>query len=285
VKNHPLYPEVLVETSAVEHLIRQTGVKIVEADLDPTAFDIGHIETAILWDWEGQLRDPVTYEILTRTQMEALLGESGISNTDTILLYGDHNNWFACWAFWLLKLYGHENVYLIDGGAKKWFAEERPVTTGSGEIRSAQYTASNADLTNKAAVEDIFITFFEPGKHTLVDVRSSYEYEGKSLGPAGVEARCAVAGHIPTAINIPWNLNCNEDGTFKEVEELIDLYSSFGVTRDTSVITYCAIGERASLSWFVLKYLLKHPRVMNYDRSMAEWSRMQNAPLVTGSAA
>lgn len=284
MNRHPTYPDVLVETSQVGELIGQPGIRLIEVDLDTMAYDEGHIESTLLWSWNDQLRVPATHQIPSKDQVQDLLRASGISNEDTIILYGDNRNWFACWGFWLLKLYGHERVLLIDGGARKWFAEGRQVTTAIPEVTPSNYIAKEPDLSNKASIEDVFRSFFDPTIQVL-DVRSPPEYDGRSLGPAGVKANSVVPGHIPAAINVPWQLNCNPDGTFRSPEELAALYEERGITPSHRVITYCAIGERASLSWFVLKHLLKHNDVMNYDRSMAEWSRMPNAPIVTGEAA
>ncbi len=282
---HPIYPEVLVTTDQVADIIGNPSYKIIEVDMDPEAYTQGHIPGAIGWDWEKQLRDQETQEILTPEQFSQLLGESGVSENDNVVVYGDNNNWFACWAYWLLYMAGHQSVWVMDGGARKWFAEGRLVSQAQPPIQPSNYAVPQFDLSDKASTESVFESFFSPATHRLVDVRSSSEYSGHDLGPAGVEARCAIGGHIPTAINIPWNLNCNPDGTFKSPEELRELYASFDVNANNTVITYCAIGERASLSWFVLKRLLGHSMVMNYDRSMSQWSRIANAPIVGDRAA
>lgn len=282
---HPHYPHALVECSSANSLLAE-GWQPVQVDLDPEAYGQGHLPGAISWKWEAQLRNAETQEILNREEFEELMSSSGISSETPILLYGDNNNWFACWAFWLLNLYGHENVRLIDGGIRVWMQSGLPLSTDAPSPRKVPYSAKAPDLRDKAETEDIFKAFFSPTTHCLVDVRSSAEYEGKIMSPGvGTEAKCEVAGHIPTAINVPWNLNCNPNGTFKAPDELHALYASFGVHPQMSVITYCAIGERASLSWFVLKHLLAYKVVMNYDRSMAQWSRMTNAPIETGEAA
>ncbi|HEY3783186.1 MAG TPA: sulfurtransferase [Fimbriimonadaceae bacterium] len=282
---HPYYPNVLIQPSKVQKAVSE-GAQLVEVDLDPSAFDHGHIPGAIGWQWENQLRSPVTQEILNQVEFEQLMGQSGITPETPVLLYGDNNNWFACWAFWLMRLYGHENVRLIDGGARKWLSEKRPLTFERVNIAPVTYRASGFHAESRASIENIFQSFFDPNNVRLVDVRSGGEFAGrmKSAGEGATET-CALAGHIPTAVNIPWNLNCHADGTFKSPDELQSLYESFGVRRDMTVITYCAIGERASLSWFVLKHLLGYEVVMNYDKSMAQWSRLANAPLETGEAA
>ncbi len=284
-KPHPVYPKNLMTTEAVASILGDPTYRIIEVDMDPEAYAEGHLEGAILWDWENQLRDTETHEILSPVQFGALLGASGITPLHRIVIYGDNNNWFACWAYWLLNMIGHKNVWLMDGGSRKWFSEGRAVTTEVLPSQPTTYPLKPYDLTEKATTDHIFEAFFSPKSHRLIDVRSSAEFEGKLRGPAGLEARCATAGRIPTSINIPWNLNCNSDGTFKTSADLRSLYESFDVLPGNSVITYCAIGERASLSWFVLRMLLGYEVVMNYDRSMAEWSRLANAPMITAEAA
>lgn len=283
--NHPTYPNVLVTTDVCHEHLNDPDFRFVEVDIDPEAYAQGHLPGAIEWNWETQLRDAETHEILTPWKFTDLLGKSGIAPEHNVVLYGDNNNWFACWAYWLMHMIGHRNVWLMDGGARKWFAEGREVSLDDSSRLKTSYPPAHYDLQDRATTENIFEAFFSPDRHRLIDVRSSAEFEGKLLGPAGLEARCAVGGHIPTAINIPWNLNCHHDGTFKEPQELRDLYESFDITPEDAVITYCAIGERASLSWFVLKMLLGYPIVMNYDRSMAQWSRLANAPLINDYAA
>jgi thiosulfate/3-mercaptopyruvate sulfurtransferase len=283
--NHPFYSNSLVECTEVEELLN-AGARPVQIDIDPEAYDQGHLPGAIPWHWETQLRNPETQQILTKVQFEELMAASGIEPDTKVLLYGDNNNWFACWGFWLMKLYGHENVWLLDGGLRKWLSSGCPVTDEKPVYQQTSYTAKECDLSNKATTENIFGAFFDPAGQALIDVRSSAEFEGRLRSPgAGMEAKCSIAGHIPNAINIPWNLNCKADGTFKDPDELSPLYESFGVTRDKSVITYCAIGERSSLGWFVLKYLLDYKVVMNYDQSMAQWCRLPNAPIEVGAAA
>lgn len=283
--SHPYYPSVLVQCADYEELVAE-GYQFIQVDMDPEAYDQGHVPSAIQWSWAEQLRNPSTGEILNKEEFEQLMGDSGLKPKTPIIVYGDNNNWFACWAFWLMTLYGHENVRVLDGGLRKWLSSGSPVSTEAPKVTPTTYSARDLDTTDRATTEDIFSTFFSPESSCLIDVRSSAEYEGRLSGPGhGKESTCAVAGHIPTAINVPWNLNCNVDGTFKCPEELRALYNSFHVYPEMQVITYCAIGERASLAWFVLKELLGYKVVMNYDRSMAHWSRIANAPLETGEAA
>jgi thiosulfate/3-mercaptopyruvate sulfurtransferase len=277
---HPIYPHALMTTEAVAEAMHDSTYRLIEVDMDPGAYYEAHIPGAIGWDWEQQLRDRITHELLTPEEFTQLLCLSGISRETKVVLYGDNHNWFACWAYWMFYMIGHKHVWLMDGGTDKWFAEGRPVNQILPDIEPAAYGDIEFDFSNKAATEQVFEAFFSPKTHRLVDVRSQAEYQGIRRGPLGVEPRCAVAGHIPTAINIPWNVNCNADGTFKKAEDLRELYEGYDITAKNIVITYCAIGERASLSWFVLKQLLGFGIVMNYDRSMAQWSRLENAPLV-----
>jgi len=282
---HPIYPEVLMTTEAVSLILDDPSYKVFEVDLDPASYAEGHLRNAIPLDWEQQLRNTETYDILTPAELSKLLGDCGVERHHKIVIYGDNNNWFGCWAFWLLYMAGHENIWIMDGGRKKWFAEGREITTAVPAIEQTVYEIEEFDTDTKASTEQIFESFFQPDTHRLIDVRSAAEYEGRQIGPAGAPYRCAVGGHIPNAINIPWNLNCNTDGTFKAPDELAEIYRSFDILEDSVVITYCAIGERASLSWFVIKHLLKRSTVMNYDRSMAQWSRLANAPLIDRGAA
>ncbi len=284
---HPHYPNALVTGADLDMNLGDPGLKVIEVDFDESAYAQGHLPNAFRWLWSSQLRNSATEEILTREEFEALMSASGIRADDTVVVYGDENNWFACWAYWLCKLYGHDRVFVLDGGTRKWLTDGRRMELGAEPFPTpSDYRADEANPAYKASVENIFEAFFNPATHRLLDVRSSSEFEGRLLGPGvGKEATCALGGHIPTAINVPWNLNCDEDGCFKEPGELRDLYRSFNVIPENHVITYCAIGERASLSWFVLHELLGYPMVMNYDRSMAQWSRMANAPIVQGEAA
>ncbi|MES1147146.1 MAG: sulfurtransferase [bacterium] len=282
---HPFYPHVLVECNQVMEWV-ESGAKVVQVDIDPLAYHHGHVPTAIPWHWETQLRNADTGEILNQSEFEALMSQSGLSSDDKIIVYGDNNNWFACWAFWLLKLFGHKEVYVLDGGLRKWMESGCTIALDEPYLSPTNYHAKEPDNSNKASTEDIFTSFFSPQTHRLVDVRSAAEFKGTINSPGiGTESKCAVGGHIPTAVNIPWNLNCNPDGTFKTKDDLLAMYQSFDILPENTVITYCAIGERASLSWFVLKHLLGYDVVMNFDRSMAFWSRLANAPIEVGDAA
>ena len=282
---HAHYPDVLVAGENVMNLI-SAGARPIQVDLDPEAYCQGHIPGATSWDWEKKLRNQSSLEILSKREFEVLMEESGITPSTLVILYGDNNNWFACWAFWMMHLYGHTNVRLIDGGMRKWINSGHPLDAEEPTFPKTEYQAADAALESKASIENIFESFFNPDTHRLLDVRSAAEFQGKLMSPGvGTQAKCEIAGHIPTAINVPWNLNCNVDGTFKTPEELRALYACFDILPEMNVITYCAIGERASLSWFVLKHLIGYNVVMNYDRSMAQWSRIANAPISTGEAA
>jgi thiosulfate/3-mercaptopyruvate sulfurtransferase len=275
------YPETLVETAWLAEHLGAPGLQVVEVDVDTRAFDEGHIPAAVGWNWQTQLCDPQVRDIVQPQALEALLGASGIANDTVVVLYGDNNNWFACWAFWQLKIYGHRDVRLLDGGRKKWIAEGRPLTTEATVVAPARYRAGEPDLSLRAYLPDV------RERHTmsrwaLVDVRSADEYSGKLLSPPGLPETCQRGGHIPQARNIPWGKNCREDGTFASAEELRRLYEGHGVTPDKGVIAYCRIGERSSLSWFVLKYLLGYPHVINYDGSWTEWGNLVSAPVARG---
>lgn len=281
---HLQFPKVLVTTAELEPLLGGDTV-IVEVDVDPTAYDFGHIPGARNWDWSHDLRNFETQEVISETEFQALMRRSGITNETPVVLYGDNNGWFACWAYWTMKMYGHDNVRMLDGGANKWFIEGRPLSEEAPIFAHSNYEVKSVDRSTQATSSDILKAVFDPVSNRIVDVRSRPEYQGILLGPGvGMPETCAVGGHIPTALNIPWDANCRADGTFKSYEELKEMYEAVGVTSEHSVITYCAIGERASLSWFVLHELLGY-EVRNFDRSMAYWTRLPNAPVVQGDAA
>jgi thiosulfate/3-mercaptopyruvate sulfurtransferase len=273
------HPEVLVSTDWVAKNLNTHGIRLVEVDVDTTSYDKGHIPGAIGWNWQTQLQDGVRRDLIEREELENLLGESGISNDTAILLYGDNNNWFAAYAFWQLKYYGHENVRLVDGGRKKWLAENRELTTEPTQVSKANYHAKYPDESIRARKEDV-LTLVQKNSHgQLVDVRSVDEFTGKILAPPGLAETALRAGHIPGAENVPWGQAANEDGTFKAYEELEKLYGSNGVTGHDPVVAYCRIGERSSHTWFVLKYLLGFKDVRNYDGSWTEWGNLVGAPI------
>jgi thiosulfate/3-mercaptopyruvate sulfurtransferase len=279
------HPEVLVSTDWVAQNLNAPGHRLVEVDVDTTAYDKGHIPGAVAWNWQTQLQDPVRRDLIEKSELERLLGESGITKDTVILLYGDNNNWFAAYAFWQLKYYGHKDVRLINGGRKKWIAEGLLLTTEPTKVEPATYRALYPDETIRARKEDVLEIQSKRRRGDLVDVRSVDEFTGKILAPPGLAETALRAGHIPGAINVPWAQAANEDGTFKSYEELKTLYESKGVTGADEAIAYCRIGERSSHTWFVLKYLLGYSRVRNYDGSWTEWGNLVGAPIVNLNAA
>ena len=272
------HPEVLVSTEwAAEHPNDLT-IRLVEVDVDTTAYDQGHIPGAVGWNWQTQLQDNIRRDLIQKSSLEELLGKSGIVNETSILLYGDNNNWFAAYAFWQLKYYGHKDVRLIDGGRKKWIAEQRPITTDVPQITRASYHASEPDESIRAYKEQVFAVVDKSGAQ-LVDVRSVNEFTGKVIAPPGMSETAQRGGHIPGAANIPWSQAANEDGTFKSADALRKLYEGNGVDGRGEVISYCRIGERSAHSWFALKYLLGYKDVKNYDGSWTEWGNLVGAPI------
>ena len=278
------HPEVLVSTQwAAEHL-NDPKVRLVEVDVDTSAYDQGHIPGAVGWNWQSQLQDSIRRDLIDKPTLEALLGQSGISNDTTVLLYGDNNNWFAAYALWQLKYYGHKDVRLINGGRKKWVEEKRTLTTEAPRITPTNYRATGPDESIRARKEQVFAAI-EKNAAQLVDVRSVDEFTGKIIAPPGMTETAQRAGHIPTAANVPWSQAANEDGTFKSADALKQLYEGKGVTGSGEVIAYCRIGERSSHTWFVLKYLLGYDNVKNYDGSWTEWGNLVGAPIEKGVAA
>jgi len=271
-----IVPEVLVSTDWVAQHARDTGVRVVEVDVDTAAYDQGHVPGAVGWNWTTDLCDTVVRDIVPAAKLEDLLGRSGIDNQTTIVLYGDNNNWFAAWAFWQLKIYGHQDVRIMDGGRKKWLAEGRPLSTDKPDVPRKTYKAGAPDLSLRAFLPEVQKAV-DTKSAVLVDVRSPQEFTGEILAPPGLPETCQRGGHIPGAKNIPWGKNCNDDGTFKSPDELRALYAAQGVTPDRPVIAYCRIGERSSLTWFVLKYLLGFQNVRNYDGSWTEWGNLVGA--------
>ena len=273
------HPEVLVTTQwAADHL-NDPKVRLVEVDVDTTAYDQGHIPGAVGWNWQSQLQDNIRRDLIDKSALEKLLGTSGISNDTTILLYGDNNNWFAAYAFWQVKYYGHKDVRLINGGRKKWVEEKRPLTTDAPKISAATYHATGPDESIRARKEDVYAFLDRKKAAQLVDVRSVDEFTGKILAPPGLSETAQRAGHIPGAANIPWAQAANEDGTFKSADALRELYGKKGIHGAEEVIAYCRIGERSSHTWFVLKYLLGFGNVKNYDGSWTEWGNLVGAPI------
>ncbi len=276
------YPDSVVSTDWVEKQKGDRSVVVVEVDVDTKAYDEGHIPGAVGWNWKTQLCDTVRRDIIPKTELEKLLSESGISPDTTIVLYGDNNNWFAAWAFWQLKMYGHQDVRLMDGGRKKWLAEGRELSKESPKVEAAPYDTNGVDESDRIKLPELQ-SIYQADSTVLVDVRSPDEFSGKILSPPGLPETCQRGGHIPGAKNIGWGTACNEDGTFKPADELRQLYADKGVTPEKNVVTYCRIGERSSLSWFVLKYLLGYPNVRNYDGSWTEWGNLVAADIERGA--
>jgi len=267
---------VLVTTDWVAQHSADLGVRLVEVDVDTTAYDQGHVPGAAGWNWSTELCDTVVRDIVPVDKLEVLLGKTGIDNQTTIVLYGDNNNWFAAWAFWQLKIYGHEDVRIMDGGRKKWLAEGRDLSTEKPSFPAKVYKAKAADISLRAFLPEVQKAVL--GKTaSLVDVRSPQEFTGEILAPLGLPETCQRGGHIPGAKSIPWAKACNDDGTFKSYDDLLALYGAQGITEDKPVIAYCRIGERSSHTWFVLKYLLGFNNVKNYDGSWTEWGNLVGA--------
>jgi thiosulfate/3-mercaptopyruvate sulfurtransferase len=270
--------DVLVTTDWVAQHRTDPGVRVVEVDVDTAAYDQGHVPGALGWNWTTELCDTVVRDIVPKAKLEKLLGDSGITPDTTIVLYGDNNNWFAAWAFWQLKVYGHKDVRIMDGGRKKWLAENRELETKKPAVQATTYKAKDPDLSIRAFLAEVQQALSKPNV-ALVDVRSPQEFTGEILAPPGLPETCQRGGHIPGAKSIPWGKACNEDGTFKSHQELVALYGGQGVTPDKQVIAYCRIGERSSHTWFVLKYLLGYQNVKNYDGSWTEWGNLVGAPV------
>jgi thiosulfate/3-mercaptopyruvate sulfurtransferase len=273
------HPEVLVSTQWVAQASNDPKVRLVEVDVDTSAYDQGHIAGAVGWNWQTQLQDNIRRDLIEKGALEQLLGRSGISNDTTIVLYGDNNNWFAAYAFWQLKYYGHNDVRLMNGGRKKWLEEKRPLTTDPAKVTQATYRATLPDESLRARKEEVAAIVDKKAKGHLVDVRSVDEFTGKIIAPPGMSETAQRGGHIPGAANVPWAQAANEDGTFKSAEALKQLYQAKGITGGEEVIAYCRIGERSSHTWFVLKYLLGFDNVKNYDGSWTEWGNLVGAPI------
>ena len=274
------HQEVLVETSWVKEHLTDPKVRIAEVDYDPTAnYNLGHIPGAVLFDWKKDMNDPVTRDILSTGQLEALLSKVGFGLDSTLVLYGDFNNWFAAFAFWILKYYQISNVVLMNGGRKKWLAEDGQVTKDQPNYAKTTFKIKGTNE-NIRTYLDAMKKRLGQRNSVLVDVRSPAEFTGEITAPPEYPNEHAQrGGHIPGAVNIPWSQAVRDDGTFKTAQELQSLYEEKGVTPDKEVVTYCRIGERSSFSWFVLKYLLGYPNVKNYDGSWTEWGNMVKNPI------
>jgi thiosulfate/3-mercaptopyruvate sulfurtransferase len=270
----------LVTAEWAEKNLDTPGIVLVEVDEDTTAYDAGHIPGAVKLDWKTDLQDPVRRDFIDKAQFEALLSGKGISNDDIVVLYGGNNNWFAAYAYWYFKLYGHRDVKLLDGGRKKWELDDRTLVTEVPRRPATSYTAQSQDTSIRAFRDEVVAAI---GAKNLVDVRSPAEYTGQLLAPAHLpQEQAQRAGHIPTALNVPWSKAANEDGTFKSDEELRGLYAEAGLDGSKATIAYCRIGERSSHTWFALHELLGHADVKNYDGSWTEYGSLVGVPVVVG---
>jgi thiosulfate/3-mercaptopyruvate sulfurtransferase len=269
--------DVLVSADWAEQNLTTPGVVFVEVDEDTSAYDGGHIAGAVKLDWKSDLQDQVRRDFISKEQFEKLLGERGIGNDDTVVLYGGNNNWFAAYAYWYFKLYGHPDAKLLDGGRKKWELDGRELSKETVERAPTTYTAADQDTSIRAFRDE---TLAAIGRQNLVDVRSPDEFAGRLLAPAHLpQEQAQRAGHIPTAINIPWSKAANEDGTFKADDELRALYAAAGLDDGKDTIAYCRIGERSSHTWFALHELLGHQNVKNYDGSWTEYGSLVGVPI------
>jgi thiosulfate/3-mercaptopyruvate sulfurtransferase len=273
------HPEVLVDTPWVAAHLSDPQVRFLEVDVDTSAYDQGHIPGAVGLHWKRDLETPVTRDIAGPEQIEGLLSVAGITPSSTVVLYGDNNNWFATYAWWLLKYYGHADARIMNGGRKKWMDEGRPMTKDVPAPKPTTYKTKAPDPSIRA-VRDEVLAAGRTKSAALVDVRSPKEFSGELLAPEALPQEGAQrGGHVPGAANIPWGENVQADGTFKPVDQLKALYEARGITADRDVIAYCRIGERSSIAWFALKYLLGYPRVKNYDGSWTEYGSLVGAPI------
>jgi len=273
------HPEVLVETSWVADHLNDPQIRLIEVDEDVLLYEVGHLPGAVKLDWHVDVQDPVTRDFISQKGFEELMSRWGISNDTTIILYGDKNNWYACYSFWLFSMYGHRNMKIMNGGRQKWESEQRPMTKDIPHFAATTYHAKPMDETLRAYRDDVANGLKNPGRG-LIDVRSPQEYSGELLHMVNYPQEGAQrGGHIPGAKSIPWAMAANSDGTFKSPEELRQLYVSREITPDKDIISYCRIGERSAHTWFVLTHLLGYPRVRNYDGSWTEWGNLVKAPI------
>lgn len=274
------YPNVLVSTQWINDHLDDRKIRIVEVDYIPaTSYILGHIPGAVLFDWQRDIIDSRKRDVISKEDLEKSLQRIGVNNDTTIIVYGDFKNWFATFAFWIFKYYGAQDVRLMNGSRKKWLEEVRPISLDIPSYPRGNFKASDPDKSIRAFMNDVKEIINSQGK-ILVDVRTNDEYNGKTLAPTEYSPEYGqMGGHIPGAVNVPWSKMVNEDGTLKSADELKKLYESLNVTPDKEVITYCGIGERASYTWFVLKYLLGYPKVKTYDGSWLEWGNTMGNPI------
>jgi len=274
-----VHPEVLVETSWVAEHLNDASVRLIEADEDVLLYEIGHIPGAVKLDWHVDVQDPVSRDFVDQHGFENLMSRWGISNETTIVLYGDKNNWYACYSFWLFSMYGHKKMKIMNGGRQKWEAEGRQFTKEVPHFEATIYHAQPMDESIRAFRDEV-LSGLKDSNRRLIDVRSPQEYTGELIHMVNYPQEGAQrGGHIPTAKSIPWATAANPDGTFRSAEELRQIYEGKDIARDKDVITYCRIGERSAHTWFVLTHLLGYPRVRNYDGSWTEWGNLVKAPI------
>jgi len=278
------HPDVLVTTDWVKQNLKTPGVKLVEIDVDAKQYDVGHVPGSIGFNWQLQLQDQTTRDILTKEDFEKLMSGAGIAATDTVVVFGDNNNWFAAYGFWLMKYFGHEDVRMMNGGRVKWLIEDdKPLTTDATPVAPTTYKVAQVNPQLRAKVPQV-LEVASTGGYNLVDVRSPDEFTGKVIAPPGMSETAQRGGHIPGAKSIPWSRTVNPDGTFKTTDELRKLYfEDAGLIESKGTICYCRIGERSSHSWFVLKYLLGQEDCKNYDGSWTEYGNLVGVPIVKGA--
>ena len=273
------HPEALADTDWLAQHAKDASVRVFEVDVDTTAYEQGHVDGAIGLNWRSDLQQSPVRDLLDKRQLEELLSKWGATADTTIAVYGDNNNWFAAWFFWLLKYYGHKHARLVNGGRAKWIAEDRPVVTTVPSHPRTTYSAKTPDASVRA-LRDLVLERITDGKAKLIDVRSPKEYAGELLAPENLPQEGAQrGGHIPGAQNVPWATAVAEDGRFKAADELRAIYEGKGLAKGTETIAYCRIGERSAHTWFVLRYLLGHERVRNYDGSWTEWGSLIGVPI------
>jgi thiosulfate/3-mercaptopyruvate sulfurtransferase len=276
-------PDALVETDWLEGHLDDPSIRAVEVDEDTTAYEKGHIQNALAWSWNTDLHRQVGRDYVDQEGLAALLGKAGVGPDTTVVLYGGNNNWFAAYAYWLLKFLGFDNVKLLNGGRKKWELESRVLTQDAPAIQETTFRLEGPVRSEIRAFRDPVLKRVDEGSKAFVDVRSPEEYRGEKLAPDHLpQEQAQVPGHIPGAANIPWVKAANDDGTFKSADELRSLYEGAGITSDTEVIAYCRIGERSSHTWFALVELLGYPRVQNYDGSWTEYGSLVGVPVEKG---